>query len=396
MSKKSYLAAVDKFFLDRPSGSARVAYDIACLMRDRGYDVTVFCRRQKSQDPDQSEHEGIRVVRFDYPATASLDPFKLYKQIAAGSEAARKHLSGRKWDIVHLHLAPHGQMVINALGPEQKYLYTAHSPMVDEQLANWADQGVSGKIKMLLGRNTLRKVELGVLRQVRRIHTLSNYTRQMLSQRYGLEDKYTVIPHWCRQDFFRTHSKTEARQKLNWPEDARIIFTVRRLAPRMGLDVAIEAIAPLLKQYPDVWFCLAGEGPLRQWLAERAESLGVSDRILFLGRISDQMLKLCYEAADLFILPTRALECFGLPVLEAMAFGLPLITTDAAAIPELMRPILPDCIIPAGSIGALHNKISDYLEKKISLPDSAKLVEYVSSNFGMEKITEQIVTFLKS
>ena len=294
----NYLSVVDKFFPDQPSGSARVAYDIACLMRDRGYAVTVFCRRQKPKDPDCSHCKGMQVVRFDYPQTVSLDPFKLQKQIALGTIAAKKYLLNTKWDIVHLHLAPHGSMVMNALGPDQNYVYTAHSPMVDEQLANWAIRGFAGKIKSLLGTGTLQKVEKKVLLQVKRIQTLSHFTKNILAQRYKLDDKITVIPHWCRPDFTRLHDKVQAREKLGWSAEMRVLFTVRRLAPRMGLDIAIQAVAPLLKQYPDMVFIIAGDGFLRQSLQQQAAALDTSGKIRFLGRVSDDVLKLCYEAAD--------------------------------------------------------------------------------------------------
>lgn len=391
-----YLSVVDNFFPDRPSGAGRVAYDTACLMRDRGHVVTLFCRRQSPRAPDVSEEEGIRVVRFDYPAVGSLDPFKLQKQIAAGTAAARRYLAGQKWDIVHLHLAPHGRMVINALGPDQNYIYTAHSPIVDEQIANWADQGIPGKIKRMLGTGTLRRLEEGVLRQVRRIQTLSRFTAGILNERYGIGHKITVIPHWCRPDFFRQHEKSEARRLLGWPLEGCILLSVRRLAPRMGLDNAIEAVAPLVGRDPEVFLMIVGEGPLKTRFQKQVQSLGASGKIRLLGRVSDEVLRLCYEAADLFVLPTRALECFGLPVLESLAFGLPLITTDAAAIPELMNPILPECVVAAGNVDALRQKIRMYLEGKLSLPGSSELVQYVSGRFSLSTVTEQLSQFLET
>ena len=61
----NYLAAVDTFFLDRQGGSARVAWDIARVMRANSENnVTMLCRKQKIDDEDVSEYNGIRVVRF--------------------------------------------------------------------------------------------------------------------------------------------------------------------------------------------------------------------------------------------------------------------------------------------------------------------------------------------
>ena len=69
----NYLVAVDTFFCDRPSGSARVAWDIAKVVRDSGHNVTVFCKKSNPSLEDKSENEGVKVVRFEAPKTFSLD-----------------------------------------------------------------------------------------------------------------------------------------------------------------------------------------------------------------------------------------------------------------------------------------------------------------------------------
>lgn len=98
----------------------------------------------------------------------------------------------------------------------------------------------------------------------------------------------------------------------------------------------------------------------------------------------------------MFIMPTRALECFGLPILESLAYGLPVISSDAAAIPELMTPILPECVIPAGNIEALKCKIQNYLDDYIELPSSESLKNHVKNRYGIEIIKPKLIKFLES
>ncbi len=390
-----YLVAVDSFFPDQASGSARVAFDIVRFMRDRGHQVTVFCRKQKPDAETISQYEGIRVVRFAFPKTRSLDPFKVHKQKMAGVRTARKYLFDMKWDVIHIHLPLYGEIVYEVFGDGPRYVYTVHSPTVMEQEMNWAAQGLPGKIKLLFGKGALRKLEGEILGKVDRIHTLSMFTKEAIDNYYGVGDKVQVIPHWCREGFSREYLKSDARAKLHWPDDARILLSVRRLAPRMGLDIAIRAIAPLLKARNDVYYVVVGAGSMEQELKSLTESLDVRDKIWFLGQIKDNILKRCYEGADLFILPTRALECFGLPVLEAFAYGLPIISTDAAAIPELMKPILPECIVPAGSVEQLRQKVQGYLEDKLSFPTSDELICYVRERYSPEIIIPRMVGLLE-
>jgi len=387
--------AADTFFPDRPSGLGRVAWDIAQLMRDRGHKVTVFCRKQKPEDKEVSRHEDVEVVRFQFPQTFSLDPFKVQKQIRAGLHVEKKYLSGAQFDLIHIHSPIHGFIVSKCFGHQTRYVYTVHSPAVLEQQVNWKAQGLVGRIKWL-GRGQFKKLEGGLLQKVDKIHTLSQFTKNAINSFYGVGSKVTVIPHWCREDFFRQYTKQEARKMLNWPEDSKILFSVRRLSPRMGLDVAIKALGPLLKAYPDVFFALVGSGPLEKSLKQLVQSLGVTNKVLFLGRVSDDTLKRCYEAADLLVLPTRELECFGLPVLESLAYGLPVISTDATALPESMEPILPECIVPAGDIGKLRQKIRAYLEERLDLPSSESLISYVKQHYGLQVIAPRIVKLLES
>jgi glycosyltransferase involved in cell wall biosynthesis len=263
-----------------------------------------------------------------------------------------------------------------------------------EQEINWNSQGLPGKIKLLFGKKQIKKMENKALDISQRIHALSNFTKEAIHQLYGLGEKVTVIPHWCRNDFFRTNSKGEARRILNWPRDVKIIFSVRRLVARMGLDDAIKAAATLLKEHPDTYFAIAGTGPLMRPLKQMVQALGISDKVWFLGRVDDDTLKRFYEAADLYVLPTRSLECFGLIVLEALAFGLPIISTDAGAIPELMKPILPNCIVPAGSVKKLRERIECFFRGSLDIPNNDKLVDYVKKKFSSDTIVPKILDFL--
>ena len=391
-----YLIAVDDCFLDRPGGMGRVAWDIALLMRDRGHNVAmVAARAQPANDAATVTTElGIRVLRYSRPILPAWYPLRARRTVASAAEAIREHLGREPWDVVHMHSPFTGSGALQALGPGPRYIYTVHSPVVMEQQINWANQGAVGRLKLAFGLGTLRRMEHTVLRAADRIHTLSKYTRNRIEEFYGLGNRVVVIPHWRRPELQRELSKSEARRCLGWPLDETILFTVRKLAPRYGLDVAIRAIAPMAREGACM-FVIAGDGPSRLTLTNLACSLGVAERVRFTGRLDDAQLALAYQAADLFVLPTAALECFGLIVIEALAFGCPIVSTDAGAIPELMQPILPNFTVPAGDRDALESKIRDVLARRITAPPAAVLSAYVERSFGKEHITAQLIGFLE-
>jgi glycosyltransferase involved in cell wall biosynthesis len=391
-----YLVAVDNCFLDTPGGMGRVAWDIAMVMRDRGHDVALVVTRPQpgTEAASITVCDGVRVLRYSRPPLPGWHPLRGYRMVQAARAATRRLLGAEHWDLVHMHSPLTGAGVLGALGRGPRYVYTLHSPVVMEQQINWARHGWLGRLKMLIGLGALKRVERRVLRPCARIHTLSEYSRSKVEHFHGLGERVCVVPYWRRPELQRRYSKVEARRRLGWPLEGPTLFTVRHLGPRYGLDVAIEAVAPLARDRRCIFF-IGGAGPLRGELADLARRRGVSEQVRFLGRMEESQLELAYQAADLFLLPTRALECFGLVILEACAFGCPVLSTDAGAIPELMRRLLPEFVVPAGDAAALRDKLELFLAGALRPPPPEILSAQVERAFGKHIITPEVVALLE-
>lgn len=389
------LIAVDDCFLDRPGGMGRVAWDIGQALRAAGHEVAMVSCILPTADSltTVTATDGIQIVRYIKPSLPIWHPNRDKRSIDAAANATREKLGDRRWDVVHMHSLFTGTGVRKAIGDGPRYIYTMHSPIVLEQYINWRGQGWQGWLKMILGTRRLKVLENRLLQHCSKIHTLSEFTRSWVERFHGMGDKVTVIPHWNRPDFRRTITKAEARQRLGWPQDKKILFTIRRLTVRNGLDIAIKAISPLTTEN-DCEFFIAGDGELRRTLEQLIDQQGQRDRIHLLGRITDEQLRWAYQAADLFVLPTIALECFGLITVESLAFGCPVIATDAGAIPEVLRPILPNCIVPAGDIAALGNKVQEFLEGSLRIPSEEALIAFVQQNYSQTAIWPQLLTLL--
>jgi glycosyltransferase involved in cell wall biosynthesis len=137
------------------------------------------------------------------------------------------------------------------------------------------------------------------------------------------------------------------------------VLAVGELSARKGHAALLEAFASaclgplrLVLAGPD-----AGQG---QRLRELAVSLGIADRCVIPGRVSDAVLAGLYEDATALCFPSLA-EGFGLPVLEAMAAGLPVVASDL----EVIREVAGDAavFVPAGDVpmlrGALEQVVND-------------------------------------
>jgi len=389
----NYLCAVDSYFPDYPGGAARVALDIALLMREYGHQVTMICKAESGNNNASTtiESEGIRILRYKKSKLNNWRPFYTLNQIKTAEKAARELLPNIKWDIVHIHSLFTGAGVMEALGDDPCYLCTVHSPVVAEQRVNWAHQGFIGKAKLLFGLRILRRLENNILHKASAIHALSKFTRTQIQYFHGLADKTTIIPHWIQPQYTRTKTKAEARALLGWPRNTPILFTVRNHIPRTGLDIAIDAVAPLTIQKRCI-FVVTGDGPMRTMLQQRAKNAGAGpSQVVFTGHLSDEELMLSYQAADLFVLPTMELECFGLIILEALAMGCPIVATNVAAIPELLEPILPEFIVPAKNVTAMRTKLQDYLEGRIVAPKQETLIDYVQRRYAKRVIGQKMM-----
>jgi glycosyltransferase involved in cell wall biosynthesis len=115
------------------------------------------------------------------------------------------------------------------------------------------------------------------------------------------------------------------------PNERFTLLTVGHLVPVKGQDLIISAL-PLL---PDVQLVLAGDGPERKKLEAQARSLGVEDRVRFLGAVAQADLPRHYSNADALVLASSR-EGWANVLLESMACGTPVVASRVYGTPEVV------------------------------------------------------------
>ncbi|HTT16122.1 MAG TPA: glycosyltransferase family 4 protein [Thermoplasmata archaeon] len=116
----------------------------------------------------------------------------------------------------------------------------------------------------------------------------------------------------------------------------RIVLYVGRLAAMKGVDTFLRAAARAGSAVPDVLFVVAGEGPEYPRLVQLAAHLGIGDRVMFLGKVSDEEREILLAGSSVFVLPS-VVEPFGIAALEAMAAGVPTIVSRTSGVAEISR-----------------------------------------------------------
>jgi glycogen synthase len=163
------------------------------------------------------------------------------------------------------------------------------------------------------------------------------------------ELRYGVVPNGVDLQLF--HPAQPSAETAN----GRIkCLAVARLVERKGLDTLIRAIAQLEPGRFEL--AIVGDGPDRTALRELAVSLGVAQKVQFLGSLHRAEVAQRYREADLFTLPSTA-ESFGNVFAEALASGLPVVATRVGGIPDLVEHGTNGLLVPPGDPVALAQAI---------------------------------------
>jgi glycosyltransferase involved in cell wall biosynthesis len=168
-----------------------------------------------------------------------------------------------------------------------------------------------------------------------------------------------VIPYGIRYERFLEGARaTRVEAALAQYPAPRLLF-VGRLVYYKGLNVLLEALV----HCPAATLLIVGEGPLQGQLRARAAALGVDSRVAFLRAASEPEIKACYQASDVFVLPsTEITEAFGIVQLEAMASGLPVVSTNLpTGVPWVNQHGVTGLVVPAGQPAPLAAAIRTLL-----------------------------------
>lgn len=178
-------------------------------------------------------------------------------------------------------------------------------------------------------------LERAALRGARRIFCVSEYTRrQMLRFDTSLAPERLVVLPNTFDPGFRPALGTAPQSATRRPR----ILVVSRLVksdPYKGVDLMIEAMPEILRQFPNAQLRIVGGGDARPDLETLTRQRSLGDAVNFLGPIDDSALRDEYQSCDLFALPSRK-EGFGLVYLEAMSYGKPCLAARAGGAPEVV------------------------------------------------------------
>jgi glycosyltransferase involved in cell wall biosynthesis len=135
---------------------------------------------------------------------------------------------------------------------------------------------------------------------------------------------------------------------------------------KKGTIYLLRALAQLRERHPDARLAIVGEGPLRPTLEAEAKSLGIADRVTFLGRRPNTEVLDIVRSAALMAVPSVVAsngDAEGLPIvnMEASALGVPVVGFDSAGISEAVEHGKTGFLAPERDVAGLARHVDTLL-----------------------------------
>jgi len=205
--------------------------------------------------------------------------------------------------------------------------------------------------------------------------------------------KIHIIPNGVDIEKFssdRVNANT-AKDMLGLNTTEHVVLIVANFRPVKGYRFLVEAIPLILKDVPKTVFLFIGDGPEKPKIVRRIKELGVSDKAIFVGSVSPELMPLYYAAADIFVLPSIS-ENFPLTVLEAMSSGKPIVATSTGAIPELVHEGVSGIVVKPMDSAALAKAIIKFLMDPSLRENAGRLSREIAKKYDWNVIAEKTLS----
>jgi len=327
-------------------GAERVLFEQSTRFARRGHDVHILTRRLQCHEKDRPIIQGVKELRYeaDIQKSALLFLINTYRN---GRKLFESLQEIYRYDLISIYQPISCLGVIrSSFGKSVRKIYTCFSFSFEEFISrNILNRGPLHKCIYLLNIHSRKWIEKRALKSCDEIVVLSQFTQDRLWEVYQIpQQNLSIVPGGGvdLEKFQPAYDKQQIRRRLNIPDDKVILFSVRNLVPRMGLENLIKALKKVVQKAPQVYLVIGGDGSLKSKLVDLGKDLGLADYMSFAGFIPEKQLPDYYRMADLFVLPTRELEGFVLVTLEAMASGISVLGTQVGGTKEILGKFDPN------------------------------------------------------
>jgi glycosyltransferase involved in cell wall biosynthesis len=159
-----------------------------------------------------------------------------------------------------------------------------------------------------------------------RIIAVSHFTKRVIVDKYGINPNKISVVHNAVYPISEGHKQ-------------EIVLFLGRLTIQKGAEFFLKAAQKVKDYEPDAKFVVAGIGDMLPRLITQAIDMGISDKVIFTGRLSEDEVKHIYGISSVYVMPSVS-EPFGITALEAISAGTPTIASKTAGFSEAFKNCL--------------------------------------------------------
>ncbi|WP_280340165.1 glycosyltransferase family 4 protein [Nocardia neocaledoniensis] len=197
---------------------------------------------------------------------------------------------------------------------------------------------------------------------------VSKYTRGRFASAFGPRAALEYLPPGVDPAEFRPDPGARAELRARYGlGDRPTVLCLSRLVARKGQDMLIVAMTEIRERVDGAVLVIAGGGPYETRLRALAEALGVSDSVVFTGRVPSGELAAHHTIADVFAMPCRTrgagldVEGLGIVYLEASATGVPVVAGSSGGAPETVREGETGLVVHGRSVEQISDAVVELL-----------------------------------
>ncbi len=334
-------------------GTQTLAMNAIPVLAERGYEVTVVTSHGFMEQPDLTEYKGIPVHRFPFLNALTKNDIPLIMKI---NRQVIELIGIFKPDLIHVDFSGYTAYFLHATTRYQPFpiLISLHGDLTG---LNAGQDTITNHLFQKA--DWVTAVSNAILTRARQ---LIPEIAERSSMVYGCPGPSNLAP-------------------------APLIFEkpciagIGRLVHEKGFDLLLDAIPAILERFPTLIVQMIGDGNERIALEQRAISLGIKERVEFIGSIPTEDIPTYINKATLVVIPSRWYEAFGIVAVEAALMARPVVATNTGGLAEIVIDDVTGLLVDKENPQAL----ADAIIKLLSQPEKAQQMGQAARSRAQQK-----------
>lgn len=360
-------------------GLARHVYGLSQGLKKMGHEVHVLTANPKNEIPDEII-EGVHIHRVS-PLNDNDSDFLSWiggLNIAMVRKAVQL-FAAHPFAVIHAH-----DWLVGASAITLRTLFNCPLIATIHATEHGRNQGIYTELQKFI-----HEKETDLIHAADQMIVCSKFMENDLKKVFLFSrQKCSIIPN-AVEPMNTKAGNIENKAPAAVQKNKKLIFSIGRMVREKGFDTLIDTAAALKDRYPDIYFIIAGKGPMLDHFRRKVSDLNLCGTVYFPGFISEDLKNAFYQECFMTVFPSHY-EPFGIVAIESLAFAKPTIVSDTGGLKEIVLHKETGFLAAPNDCGSLTDQMIFILEHEEQANEigqnGKKLVESI---FSWERVAHQ-------